>query len=66
MASTMPAAEVPKKLNMYTDGEFVEPASGGYFESYDPCTARNTPRPRRWSLSSWSSRRDSRREWSTW
>ena len=40
MASTMPVPEALEKLNMYIDGEFVEPASGEYFESFDPYTAR--------------------------
>ena len=40
MASTMPVPETLEKLDMYIDGEFVEPASGEYFESFDPYTAR--------------------------
>ena len=40
MASTMPVPETLQRLNMYIDGEFVEPASGEYFESFDPYTAK--------------------------
>ena len=40
MASTMPVPETLDKLDMYIDGEFVAPASGEYFESFDPFTAR--------------------------
>jgi len=40
MASTMPVPETLEKLDMYIDGAFVEPASGEYFESFDPFTAR--------------------------
>ena len=40
MASTMPVPETLERLNMYIDGAFVEPASGEYFESFDPYTAR--------------------------
>ena len=28
------------KLQMYIDGEFVDPVTGDYFESYDPYTAK--------------------------
>ena len=28
------------KLKMYINGEFVDPASGDYFESFDPYTAK--------------------------
>ena len=40
MASTMPVPDTLEKLDMYIDGAFVEPASGEYFESFDPFTAR--------------------------
>ena len=28
------------KLQMYIDGEFVDPTTGDYFESFDPYTAK--------------------------
>ena len=31
MASTMPVPDTLEKLDMYIDGEFVEPASGEYY-----------------------------------
>ena len=40
MAGTMPVPDTLEKLDMYIDGGFVEPASGEYFESFDPYTAR--------------------------
>ena len=40
MASTMPVPETLDRLDMYIDGALVAPASGEYFESFDPFTAR--------------------------
>ena len=40
MATELQSSSELPQLKMYIDGEFVEPNSGEYFESFDPYTAR--------------------------
>ena len=40
MATPATVSDALPKLRMYIDGAFVDSASGEYFESYDPFTAR--------------------------
>ncbi len=40
MATPMKARDTFPKLKMYIDGEFVDSASGDWFESFDPYTAK--------------------------
>ena len=40
MATPATVSDALPKLEMYIDGEFVDSASGEYFESYDPFTAK--------------------------